>query len=77
MTNLQFFAATYRLFKLDELESACEDYGQSVIYRGSIRDYPNQLLLDKHHNIKIAEEFRLCGNTWKMLHDSRFAPPCC
>src|SRR5262245_243131 len=28
----KFFSATYRLFKLDELETACEDYGQAVIY---------------------------------------------
>tara|TARA_R110001599_G_scaffold337686_1_gene556201 strand:- start:19857 stop:20894 length:1038 start_codon:yes stop_codon:yes gene_type:complete len=73
VANLQFFSATYRLFKLDELESACEDYGQSVIYRGSIPDYPNQLMLDKHHAIEVGKEFRVCGNTWRMLHDTRFA----
>lgn len=72
--NLRFFSATYRLFKLKELESACEDYGQSVIYRGSIPDSPSQLTFDKHHSIKVGKEFKVCGNTWKMLHDTRFAP---
>lgn len=71
--NLRFFSATYRLFKLKELESACEDYGQSVIYRGSIPDSPSQLTLDKHHSIEVGKEFKVCGNTWKMLHDTRFA----
>ena len=32
----KFFSATYRLFKLDGLEPACEDYGQAVIYKGTI-----------------------------------------
>ena len=32
----KFFSATYRLFKLDGLETACEDYGQAVIYKGTI-----------------------------------------
>jgi SAM-dependent methyltransferase len=32
--NLRFYSATYRLFKIAELETACEDYGQAVIYKG-------------------------------------------
>ena len=31
----KFFSATYRLFKLEGLEPACEDYGQAVIYKGT------------------------------------------
>lgn len=34
--HISFFSATYRLFKLDQLEPACEDYGQAVIYKGTI-----------------------------------------
>jgi len=30
--EIQFFSITYRLFKIEnELESACEDYGQGTI----------------------------------------------
>ncbi len=71
--NLRFFSATYRLFKLDRLESACEDYGQAVIYKGSIPDSPHQFILDKHHNIESGRVFPVCGNTWRMLRDTRFA----
>jgi len=71
--NLQFFSATYRLFKLDELESACEDYGQAVIYQGTIADSPHQFVLDKHHTIATGRVFPVCGNTWRMLQNSRFA----
>ena len=39
----KFFSATYRLFKLDGLETACEDYGQAVIYQGSVPGWPARL----------------------------------
>lgn len=70
--NIRFFSATYRLFKLDGLEFACEDYGQAVIYRGSIAGHPHRLVLDKHHDIETGKVFPVCGNTWRMLHDTRF-----
>ncbi len=73
VANLQFYSATYRLFKLDGLESACEDYGQAVVYRGSIHDSPDRFVLDKHHLIETGRVFPVCGNTWRMLHGTRFA----
>ena len=72
--NLRFYSATYRLFKIDGLETACEDYGQAVVYRGSIVDHPDRFVLDKHHHIETGRVFPVCGNTWRMLHDTRFAP---
>lgn len=72
--NLRFYSATYRLFKIEGLESACEDYGQAVVYRGTIPDHPDVLLLDKHHAIETGRVFPVCGNTWRMLHDTRFQP---
>ncbi|MES2536233.1 MAG: methyltransferase domain-containing protein [Pseudomonadota bacterium] len=71
--NLRFFSATYRLFKLDMLETACEDYGQAVVYRGSVPDCADRFVLDKHHAIETGRVFPVCGNTWRMLHDTRFA----
>lgn len=69
---LRFYSATYRLFKIAQLETACEDYGQAVVYRGSIPDSPDRLVLDKHHNIQTGKVFPVCGNTWIMLHDTRY-----
>ena len=66
------FRSTYRLFKLNDLEPACEDHGQSVVYRGSIPDYPHHFTLDKHHRIETGRQFPVCGNTFRMLHDTRF-----
>lgn len=69
---LRFFSASYRLFKLDHLEPACEDYGQAVIYHGSIPHHPHTFLLDKHHTIERGKVFPVCGNTYRMLHETRF-----
>jgi len=68
----RFYSATYRLFKIPELESACEDYGQAVIYKGSIPHFPNAFELDSHHCMQTGRVFPVCGNTWRMLHDTRF-----
>jgi SAM-dependent methyltransferase len=70
--NIKFYSATYRLFKLEGLESACEDYGQAVIYRGTIPNHAHRFILDAHHDIETGKVFPVCGNTWRMLHDTRF-----
>ena len=69
----KFFSATYRLWKLDGLEPACEDYGQAVIYKGGIAEAAVIFPLDKHHAIERGKVFPVCGNTWKMIEQSRFA----
>ncbi len=70
----RFYSATYRLFKLGGLEPACEDYGQAVIYRGDIVGAPHAFELDAHHRIETGRVFRVCGNSWRMLAETRFAP---
>ena len=70
---VSFYSATYRLFKLAALESACEDYGQAVIYKGTIPEHASRFWLDKHHDIQTGKVFPVCGNTWHMLHGTRFA----
>jgi len=72
--HIRFFSATYRLFKLDGLEPCCEDYGQAVRYKGTIPGSPHSWTLDGHHTIETGKMFPVCGNTWRMIHDTRFAP---
>lgn len=69
---IKFYSATYRLFKLEGLESHCEDYGQAVIYKGTIDHCPDVFDLDGHHSIEAGKVFPVCGNTWRMLYDTRF-----
>lgn len=70
---IKFFSATYRLFRSDVLENDCEDYGQAVIYKGSIINSQDRFVLDKHHDIETGKVFPVCGNTWHMLKDARFS----
>ncbi len=70
---MKFLSATYRLFRLDGLESGCEDYGQAVIYRGSVANAPDEFALDLHHVFAAGEKVEVCGNTFAMLKQSRFA----
>ena len=73
LDGIAFHSATYRLFKLDGLEPQCEDYGQAVRYRGTVAGSERVFELDGHHAIERGRLFPVCGNTWKMLADTRFA----
>ncbi len=70
----RFYSATYRLFNIADLEPACEDYGQAVIYTGGIPGHETAFTLDGHHYIEKGRIFPVCGNTWHMLAQSRFQP---
>ena len=70
--HMNFYSATYRLFKLDNLEQACEDYGQAVRYKGTVEHHPHFFPLDGHHKIESGKIFSVCGNTYRMLNESRF-----
>jgi len=71
--HVNFFSATYRLFKLPDLETHCENYGQSVIYKGTIPHYECQLQFDKQNTITAGVIFPVSGNTYRMLSETRFA----
>jgi arsenite methyltransferase len=72
LEGYEFYSVTYRLFKLEGLEPDCEDYGQGVIYLGSIPDNSYSWKLDDHHEFVKGKISLVCGNTWKMLSETRF-----
>lgn len=69
-----FYSAIYRLFNLAGLETGCEDYGQAVVYRGGVSGHEDMFELDAHHRIEKGKVFPVCGNTYRMLTETRFAP---
>ncbi len=69
----KFFSATFRLFNIEGLEPACEDYGQAVTYKGTLEHAPHTFILDAHHVMETGKIFPVCGNTYRMLAESRFA----
>lgn len=70
--EIKFYSVTYRLFKLDKLESDCEDYGQAVSYKGTIETSKNVFKLDDHHLFEKGKIESVCGNTFRMLNETRF-----
>lgn len=74
LDGINFFSATFRLFRIDGLEPECEDYGQAIRYRGTILGAERMLRFDKHHPIEAGRMFPVCGNSWLMLAESRLAP---
>ena len=69
----RFASVTARLFKLPDLEPACEDYGQAVIYKGGLAGAERSFELDAEHQIEVGHVFPVCGNTRDMLMKTRFA----
>lgn len=71
--GLATFSSTgYRLFKIDKIEDACEDYGQRVKYLGTMAEAPENFYFDVNHQFKKNRVVPVCGNTFRMLQDSRF-----
>lgn len=70
--DLKFFSVTYRLFKIEDLESDCEDYGQAVMYNGGISGQEHGFELDDHHYFSKGKVMTVCGNSYRMLYDTRF-----
>lgn len=81
--HIDFYSATYRLWKLEGLETECEDYGQAVRYKGTLsppfaeQGAMQELLysfkLDDHHIFKKGKLELVCGNTFLMLNKTRFS----
>lgn len=67
-----FYSTGYRLFKIEGLEDACEDFGHQVKYLGTLDESPNAFFLDDHHIFQKNQIVPVCGNTYKMLHETRF-----
>lgn len=69
---IKFQSATYRLFKIPELEPHCEDHGQAAMYMGTTRYYPNSLIFDRDNIFDKGRVVPICGNTFRMLSESRY-----
>jgi arsenite methyltransferase len=71
--SVKFFSVTYRLFKINKLETDCEEYGQAIRYRGGMEEAPNTFMLDGHHIFEKDRIYSVCGNTYLMLKSSRLS----
>jgi len=68
---IDFYSIAVRAFKC-EFEDIYENYGHAAIYNGSIAESPDEFILDDHHAFKSGEAVEICGNTAKMLSETRY-----
>lgn len=68
--NAKFYSITYRLFKMSNLETLCEDYGQVSTYRGTIPGHAHGYQLDDHHFFETNKPMLVCGNSASMTGES-------
>ena len=72
--GIVFWAVTFRLFKISELEDGEEDYGQAALYRGTIAGCAHHFLLDAGNPFETGRARRVGGNTALILRVSRLSP---
>ena len=67
-----FATITCRLLKSSWTEDVCEDYGEHIIYKGNLPDYPDEFLYD--YNIKFATgvDAHVCNNVSALVR-TRYA----
>jgi len=74
LDGIKFYSVTARLFKLPDLEPECEEYGQAVRYLGGVEGMESVFELDQGHQFAKGKMELVCGNSYRMLHETRFAP---
>jgi len=67
-----FESITVRAFNL-ALEDICENYGHVAYYRGTLPESPHAFVLDDHHTFPAGLPVPVCGNTARMLAETRYA----
>ena len=68
----KFYSITYRLWKIEGLDSVCEDYGQFAVYKGGIEHSEMEFQLDSNHLFEINRPEHVCKNTADMLSKTRY-----
>ena len=68
---VDFYSMTVRSFKCD-FEDICENFGHVAYYKGSVPEFPHGFTLDDHHYFQTGIPVPVCGNTSKMLSETRF-----
>ena len=73
LADVEFYSMTIRALSLD-LEDREEDYGHRARYLGTLPECPELFVLDMHQQFTAGSEQAICGNTARILQDTRYAP---
>ena len=73
LEGTKYYSVTYRLFKHTNLEPSQEDYGQAVLYKGTVADSEMAFALDLTHVFEAGRIVPVSGNTACMLQNTRLS----
>ena len=68
---IDFYSITVRTFKCD-FEDISENFGHVACYQGTIPEFPHGFTLDEQYCFQTGIPVPVCGNTYKMISESRF-----
>ncbi len=72
--DIAFATITSRLINSELTSDHCEDYGEEIVYDGSLPDYPEFFLFDKDITFPAGQACHVCDNVSVLgLGDSRYA----
>ena len=60
--NIAFATITSRLINSELTSDHCEDYGEEIVYDGSLPDYPDFFLFDKDIKFPSGQQMHVCDN---------------
>jgi arsenite methyltransferase len=70
--DIAFATATCRLLKSSWTEDVCENYGETVTYKGNLPDYPDEFLFDYNIRFAAGKKCPVCNNVSSLTH-TRYA----
>lgn len=70
--DVSFATVTSRLVNTPLTEDICESYGETVVYSGTLPDYPDYFLFDKDIRFPAGKECQVCGNVTGTVGGTRY-----
>ena len=67
------FAITCRLINTELTSDHCENYGEEIVYDGSLPDYPDYFLFDKNIKFATGKTCHVCDNVSALGLGTRYA----
>jgi len=69
----KYYSITIRAFKISSLEDRCENYQNTITYKGGIPDFGCKFEFDQHYKFCKNKEVSCCRNTAEIFRKSRYA----
>ena len=71
--DIAFATITCRLINTELTSDHCENYGEEIVYDGSLPDYPDYFLFDKNIKFATGKTCHVCDNVSALGLGTRYA----